>query len=169
MLEEEKRKLEKTIADVLQQKEHLEYILEAHKPLCGTSAKSNAAAIIVPKSESSAVIANMSNPNSTIGDPYQAGNVRPTVLPSAQLRPSTLALSKPRSAGDDTGATSSEFFSTVGLDIMLEGHTGLTPLTSMATPLGAVGGAGMLTCTSQQYQRTASSSSGESTSALMAL
>lgn len=176
MLEEEKRRLQQTIAEVRQQKEHLEFLLEAHKPHCGTGAKqivttvvatSLAAPTTVPKQPDVSVIPpKLSTENSR---QVNITNAIHASMPSVSLRPNTLMLPK-RGTGDDAaaGSASSDFFPTMGLDLMLEGHTGLTPLTTSATPVGA---AGLLSCTNQQHQRAANASgnSAENTSALMAL
>ena len=171
MLEEEKHKLEKTIEEVRLQKEQLEFLLEAHKPICGSGKLVSTSTVVLSKNSvitAAVITAAKQNPTSQNARSL-LNNSSVSSNGSSSLRPNTLVLPKrPPEGLVDAGllsTPSADFYQTMGLDIMLEGHTGLTPITANATPINA----GLLSCTNQQYQRTSSSSSGESNSALMAL
>lgn len=144
-LEEEKAELENEIANLHQQKEQLQFLLEAHKPTC----KHN-------QSQQQALIKSEQDLLSSIASSFPAALV-PTSQPAIQSRPSTLPLRTTQIQAPATTAaigvsinTPSSGMYNLGLDTLLEGHTGLTPLT-----------AGPPTCSSQvqQQQRQSDSSS----------
>ena len=118
-LENQKQSLESEIQQLQAQKEQLEFLLQAHTPLC--NAKDKLAHV-----EATAIITKVDMPRSS------AALSRPTTLPI-----SSHATTKARNAimvtvTEATGVpitTPSAVFGTFGLDSMMDGHTGLTPLT----------------------------------------
>jgi len=152
-LEEEKGNLEVEIQSLQQQKDQLEFILQAHRPLCKASHSQNSELNLVkvkaePNNESSACSAK----NLTM---------------SSTQRPSTLALVKRErkenvdvSVSTATGipiTTPSSGFFTFGLDSMVD-HTGLTPITN-----------GPSSCSSEVNRTSESSSENASSPTLISL
>lgn len=136
-LEEEKSQLETEIQSLQQQKEQLEFLLNAHKPMC-----------------------KVKNPNHNC-EQHNIGTSIPAVSYMSNMttpRPSTLPLrttqAQNTSVTSATGipiTTPSSMFGSISLDTMLDGHTGLTPLTGQAPSCGS----------QVQLQRTSSDSSSE--------
>ncbi len=147
-LEEEKASLENEIQTLQQQKEQLEFLLKAHKPMCSAklSAQALQAAVVV-KTEPVESSATTSRPNSL-----------PLVVSSAAA--ASVARTVTEAIGIPISTPSTGVFNTnLTLDIMTGEHTGLTPLT------------GAPSCSSQQRNSSDSSPNGElaSPTTLMAL
>jgi len=112
-LEDEKNNLENEIQTLQQQKEQLEFLLKAHRPLCKRHLNGSRITI---KSEPVDI-------NDSMGNCHQ--------LPH---RPNSLQLINGSSNINSVGiplSTPSSGIITLGLDSMVDGHTGLTPLTGM--------------------------------------
>lgn len=143
-LEEEKAELETEISNLHQQKEQLQFLLEAHKPTCKHNHPQQQGLI---KSEQDLL--------SSIASSFPAALV-PANLPPIQSRPNTLQLRTSQTPATTTAAigvsinTPSNGMYNLGLDTLLEGHTGLTPLTAGPT------------CSSQVQQQNRQSDSSNS-------
>lgn len=135
-LEEEQSKLENEIQMLQQQKEQLEFLLEAHKPVC--SAKVSIKQQNAVKSENSGVTYTSiisAAPSITASSTYQASTAtsantstaRPNTLP-IPTRPQNQALCSVTEATGVSITTPSSVFN-LGLESMIDGHTGLTPIT----------------------------------------
>ncbi len=129
-LEEEKASLENEIQTLQQQKEQLEFLLKAHKPMC--SAK-------LPAEQAASGLVVKAEPTDGTGAP--ATSARPNSLPlvittAAPVPVRTLPIAV--TSANVTEAigisistpTTGVFNTTLSLDIMTGEHTGLTPLTS---------------------------------------
>jgi len=140
-LEDEKSNLENEIQALQQQKEQLEFLLQAHKPLCKMSNLDNS-------NQCSTMIT--SCPSSSLPMPVQPmkiDRVNIKVEPDemsldqqvAMNRPNTLPIMKKTletptcSELGLTMTTPSNGIFTFGLDSMVDGHTGLTPIMSCAS------------------------------------
>ena len=154
-LEEEKASLENEIQTLQQQKEQLEFLLKAHKPMCSAKIHNQAAAAVaVVKSEPMESVVT-TRPNSlplviTTAAPIAATRTMPITATSV-TEATGIAISTPSSGVFNTSLT---------LDIMTDGHTGLTPITSGPS------------CASQVQRNSSDSSSSEalaSPTTLMAL
>lgn len=127
-LEEEKAELETEIQNLQQQKEQLQFLLEAHKPACKHNPHmSNSVAPV--KSEHDL----MSNIAVSFGGHVHTATT--TAHQPIQSRPSTLPLRMTQlpttsAPGIPITTPSGGVFSHLGLDTLLDGHTGLTPLTT---------------------------------------
>jgi len=146
-LEEEKSQLENEIQTLQQQKEQLEFLLNAHRPMCKVQHK-----CIDQQQHQQPQPAHMgcSMPTSTYMDtPPAMTTPRPSSLPlrATQVQNTTVTSTV---AGVPI-TTPSGVFANIGLDTILEGHTGLTPLTGQAPSCGS----------QVQLQRTSSDSSSE--------
>merc|ERR1711976_60867 len=140
-LEDEQAKLEEETQSLQSQKEQLEFLLEAHKPLCSK------------KCQTASTTASTMTVASSVGAPMI--NVeKPSSPPSS--RPTTLAI-RPQVSAARTVVTESTGIPITtpsngvnvfnfGLEAMMDGHTGLTPIT------------GAPSCASE-VQRTVSDSS----------
>ena len=125
-LEEEKASLENEIQTLQQQKEQLEFLLKAHKPMCSAKIPNQAAATssVVVKSEP------------VDGAVTTRPNTLPLVITTAA--PITATRTVPITSTSVTEATgiaistpsNGVFNTSLSLDIMTDGHTGLTPITS---------------------------------------
>ena len=120
--------LENEIQQLQQQKEQLEFLLEAHKPMCGASKAGLLPVKSEPMEESSAcssgIAIKVEPPLSAATTAASSYGVRPTSLP---LPVQTLS-----SVTQATGvliSTPSNVFCQIGLESMVDGHTGLTPIT----------------------------------------
>lgn len=111
-LEDEQAKLEEEIQSLQAQKEQLEFLLEAHKPLC--SKKSQTGGQDTLKVESS--------------HPFS----RPTSLPlrstTVTTRPPPTTVAESIGIPITTPSSGCAVFN-FGLEAMMDGHTGLTPIT----------------------------------------
>ena len=111
----------------------MEFLLKAHKPMCTVKA-------VIVKSEA------------------QAGTSRPTSLPLAQSTTSTTGTVSLTNTGVVISTPSAGMFAQIGLDSMVDGHTGLTPIT------------GVPSCSTQVKRNSSDSSEGlASPTSLMAL
>jgi hypothetical protein len=143
-LEEEQSKLENEIQMLAQQKEQLEFLLEAHQPVC--SAKVSQSHITSVKAEKfdiayPSVVATSIPMSSISTSTHQVthsvaigaapisncGTSRPNTLHIPE-KPLNLAMCSVTQATGVPITTPSSVF-TFGLDSMLDGHTGLTPIT----------------------------------------
>ncbi len=121
-LEEEKASLENEIQTLQQQREQLEFLLKAHKPMC--SAKVGNVASVVKAEPADRAVPGPSSRPSTL---QLVSNVAtPTVQSSV---PVTVNTSITAATGIVISTPSSGVFTTLGLDSMVDGHTGLTPIT----------------------------------------
>lgn len=132
-LEEDKAELENEIQSLQQQKEQLQFLLEAHRPACKHNQHINMQPAPVVKSEHDL----MTSIASSFPDPASFTSSST----SMQGRPSSLPLRTTQAQSSSTttlagvaiSTPSSGVFSHLGLDTLLDGHTGLTPLTSGPT------------------------------------
>ena len=151
-----------------QQKEQLEFLLEAHKPVCSAHVSlSQTTAVVKTEKSDIAYSSSISSTSCISASTYQAStsslanatSTRPNTLP-IPTRPQNQSLCSVTDATGVSITTPSSVFN-FGLDSMLDGHTGLTPITG--TP----------SCASQiQRNSTDGSSSSENLSSpttLMAL
>ena len=144
-LEEEKSQLENEITNLQQQKEQLEFLLNAHKPMCkvqhpnGTVKCEQQASHVVCSIPSSTF---MTGPYTTMTTP------RPNTLPLRTTQPQS---STATSVIGVPITTPSSVFASISLDTLMDGHTGLTPLTGQAPSCGS----------QVQLQRNSSDSSPE--------
>lgn len=148
-LEEEKAELENEISNLMKQKEKLTFMMEAHKTNCkrnqlitqhqATTTSSGMKTSDLLQGMSSSIATSVSYPSS-----------RPCSLPLRTTQ-------APASAAPVSITTPSSgiSFSHLGLDAMIDGHTGLTPLTTGPAPP---------TCSSQVQQQHRNSSDGSSNS-----
>ncbi|XP_074644339.1 fos-related antigen 1-like [Tubulanus polymorphus] len=107
-LESEKSDLENEIQGLQQQKEQLEFLLQAHKPLCKITSQTVSGVTIKRENADESSLC--------------SGNIN--------TRPMSLPLQKTNNAGDlgvPISTPSNGIFS-FGLDSIVDGHTGLTPL-----------------------------------------
>lgn len=151
-LEEEKATLENEIQTLQQQKEQLEFLLKAHKPMCSAKLPSHAAGAAVLVKAEPTDGSSTTRPNSlplvmTTAAPVTATRTMPV---TSVTEATGIAISTP-----STGV----FNTSLSLDIMTDGHTGLTPLTSGPS------------CASQVQRNSSDSSPGEALNSptLMAL
>ncbi|KAL3874632.1 hypothetical protein ACJMK2_037618 [Sinanodonta woodiana] len=180
-LENEQSNLENEIQTLQQTKDQLEFILQAHHPLCkvnGTNKRLNALKIKKEPEDT---------PTDLCTHTKRAATTPRTSEPmTTSVRPSTLPLIKreiARAVVTETGiniTTPSSGFYNFSLDTMVD-HTGLTPLTGTShtglTPLTGTSHTGLTPLTSgpatcsSEVQRSASESSdsGTSTSNLISL
>jgi len=122
-LEDQKSSLESDIKALQQQKEQLEFLLEAHRPLC-ESRKSGMLIKAEPKDSETTDMACQ-----TI-----AARPRPNTLLLSTTACSTNSVSSATLAtGIPIHTPSNGVFATLGLDSMVDGHTGLTPITGAPT------------------------------------
>jgi fos-like antigen len=167
VLEDEKAKLETEIQNLQQQKDQLEFLLEAHKPMCAKRKQISNEQVVVKIEPLEDV------PTSTICRiPDTLGPVTSVTSSVINVRPSTLPLKN--EGGGVTAATginistpSSGMFATLGLDVMMDGHTGLTPLTGVPATIATTP-----SCASQVQRNSSDSSPSEglaSPTTLMAL
>lgn len=157
-LEEEKSSLETEIQSLRQQKEQLEFLLEAHKPMCSHSDKINMERTettmattytgdVIVKTEPIMDENSLSNDSSNLGIVVTNPSVtvytsapmsmtpvastgRPNSLPIRTLPQATVVSSSASATGIAITTPSRGVF-TLGLDSMADGHTGLTPLTGV--------------------------------------
>jgi fos-like antigen len=163
-LEEEKADLENEIQSLQQQKDQLQFLLEAHQPACKHNQHIHMQPAPLVKSEHDL----MSNIPSSFPDTVTTAAAYSTnamTTMSQQSRPSSLPLRTTQAQCSTSGSITSlagvpittpsgGVFSHLGLDTLLDGHTGLTPLTS-----------GPSTCSSQvhhQHRNSSDSSPNES-------
>jgi len=142
-LEEEKSELENEISNLMKMKDDLSFMLDLHAPACKLdnhahqhqqqqSQQSNTTPYTMAVTAASYVM------------------TRPSTLPLRSTQPTTMS-SAPVSITTPSNGVS---FSHLGLDTLMEGHTGLTPLTSGPPPPS---------CSSQvQQHRNSSDGSGSS-------
>jgi len=120
-LEDEKLQLEKEITNLQRQRHQLEFVLESHASRCRH--------LVTPAhSHVTPAAAHSPRPFAAAG-PLKADSERPGR--AAAGRPSSLPLSVPAaSGGGGAGLTTTPMtFASLGLDCMVDGHTGLTPIT----------------------------------------
>jgi hypothetical protein len=130
-LEEIKANLENEIQTLQQQKEHLEFLLEAHKPMC-TNGQIPKVKVKVERAPE-----DIKCPAGAVTSLNMKCDL-PVVTTSAHevmtSRPNSLPLpSRTANITEATGVVistpSTGVFATLGLDSMVDGHTGLTPIT----------------------------------------
>jgi fos-like antigen len=141
-LEDQKSSLESEIKSLQQQKEQLEFLLDAHRPLCESRLLGMVIKAEPKESETTNDMACQ-----TIGRP------RPNTLPLTSTNSTTIS-SVTQATGIPINTPSNGVFATLGLDSMVDGHTGLTPIT----------GAAPTSCASQLQRNLDSESSDSSTS-----
>ncbi|KAL8592622.1 hypothetical protein ACOMHN_026552 [Nucella lapillus] len=114
-LETVRSDLENEIQSLQQQKDQLEFLLQAHVPLCKVDPSAATIKIKAEPSESNHLgTSSMTRPSSS------APSSRPTSLP--------LEHHQQNSGGSMSEAESSGYYSYSGLDSLVDGSTGLTPL-----------------------------------------
>ncbi|WAR18498.1 FOSX-like protein [Mya arenaria] len=149
-LEQDQQQIEAEIQSLQQQKEQLEFILQAHSPIC----KVNGAALKIKKEVQMSEVPE----NLTVSKKIPA-----TSAPTLSSRPSTLPLinrnlkSEFGSAGMSITTPSSGFYS-MSLDTMVD-HTGLTPLTGNMGHTGLTPLTGMPQSCSTEVSKKSSTSS----------
>lgn len=155
-LEEEQSKLEQEIHNLQQQKEQLEFLLEAHRPVCTAKGINSVALPVQPElckeekpdpicvsTGTATIVITPAVPNITTV-PVVATSLTSTDVNLSTTRPSTLPIvtrvmaTSGASVVDATGVpistpSSGLVFNHLGLDSMMNGHTGLTPLTEAAS------------------------------------
>lgn len=124
-LEDEKMQLEKEISNLQRQRHQLEFVLDSHASRCrhlvGPAHSHVTTTTTTGHSPSS-------RPFAAITAPAKAETERPAR--GAAGRPSSLSLSVPAASGGGGGLTTTPMtFTSLGLDCMVDGHTGLTPIT----------------------------------------
>ena len=131
-LEAEKSDLENEIQNLQQQKDQLEFLLQAHVPLCKVDPQSGSFKIKAEPSDGSLNSATTITPSSSCHLPSSSSS-RPNSLPLERQRNGEVAVAMGSSCGP-TGVPlstpSSGLFTYTGLDGLVEGSTGLTPLAS---------------------------------------
>ncbi|ELU03492.1 hypothetical protein CAPTEDRAFT_170504 [Capitella teleta] len=116
-LEEDQADLEEEIQKLQAQKEQLEFLLEAHRPLCKVSAAT-------PASSYTVTIA------SSAGQPSIKLEKTLTPPPPPPQRPTSLGIAATSATGIPISTPSNGIsVFNFGLEAMVDGHTGLTPLT----------------------------------------
>ena len=138
--------LEREISNLQRQRHQLEFVLDSHASRCrhvigGGPAQNNinqmttttttAAATSIQSASSrpfaSGVAASASPVSLKVEDRSSRAAARGGA--GAVGRPSSLSLSVPSSAGGSGPTTTPLTFASLGLDCMVDGHTGLTPIT----------------------------------------
>lgn len=147
-LEAEKSDLENEIHSLQQQKDQLEFILQAHVPIC----KVDSSGSFTVKSEpmESAMPMNCSS-RSSAGHSASNGG-RPTSLSLDRQRNGEMPVVVSCATGVPISTPSSGLFTYTSLDSLVEGSTGLTPLTSGP-------GMGGVSCASQVHRSESESGS----------
>jgi len=135
-LEEEQAKLEEEIQSLQSQKEQLEFLLEAHKPVCSKKCQTSSGSTVTITGSIGASGIKMEKPLSPPSSRPTSLNIKPRVS-SIIAESAGIPITTPSS-----GVNVFNF----GLEAMMDGHTGLTPITG--TP----------SCASE-VQRTVSESS----------
>jgi len=155
-LEEEQSRLEEEIKKYQQQKEELEFVLEAHRLHCGLGKQQSASSHAPPsapalnqnpppaaplpveiqpivKPEVSVETAQEPRPqvSMTQGQRVVTLMQRPTSFPVASRSHGTGPSMLEQALGIPMSTPSSGIVITLGLDSMLDGHTGLTPITGV--------------------------------------
>jgi len=128
-LEDIKANLESEVESLQQIKEHLEFVLQAHKPLCNkhnTNVKAEPADETAPSSVSTATAATTAAPSARPSFLALASKSLPTVTEAG------IPVTTPSSIIPTF--TPSSMITTLGLDNLID-HTGLTPLTGGRTGL----------------------------------
>lgn len=137
-LEDEKLQLEKEISNLQRQRHQLEFVLDSHASRCrhvvnaGTPARNHVNQLTVPPTSAHT----RSFASAATAAPVSVKMERPGVeggssraVGSAAGRPCSLSLSA-TSSGTGVGLTTTPMtFASLGLDCMVDGHTGLTPIT----------------------------------------
>ncbi len=122
-LEEEKASLENEIQTLQQQREQLEFLLKAHKPMCSAKV-GNVVSVVKSEPAEGAVAGTSSRPNTL---PLVSNVATPTTVNGSL--PVTINTNITAATGIVISTPSSGVFTTLGLDSMVDGHTGLTPIT----------------------------------------
>jgi len=154
-LEEEKATLENDIQTLQQQKEQLEFLLEAHKPMCSAKSKANVTVKVEPPVEEEKKATTTVSMSAIVTNASTAGAMsRPNSLPLSASKGATPVSTSATTITEATGIVistpSNGMFATLGLDSMVDGHTGLTPIT------------GAPSCASQAQRNSSDSSPNES-------
>jgi len=132
-LEEVKASLENEVETLKQVKEHLEFVLQAHKPLC-TKHKAAAGGIVQVKTEPSS--SDSCTDTTTASTTTAAPTARPTSLAlPASLAKNEVGIPVTTPSSIIPAFTPSSMITTLGLDNLIDGHTGLTPLIGSKTGL----------------------------------
>ncbi|KAL5007982.1 hypothetical protein ScPMuIL_013563 [Solemya velum] len=134
-LEDERASLETEIQELKQTKDQLEFILQAHQPLCKVEGASIMKVKTEPGTDSHSHCLSM-RPNSL-----------PLVKHQRKMRETV-----PTTSVDIPITTPSNGIFTFGLDSMVDGHTGLTPLTQISS--SGVG----VSCSSEVHRSSSESS-----------
>lgn len=120
-LEEEQASLEEEIQKLQAEKEQLEFLLEAHKPLCSRKGAGAANYAVTITSSSH-------QPSIKVEQPASPPLPRPTSL---AIKPRSLPTTITESTGIPISTPSNGIsVYAFGLEAMVDGHTGLTPLTN---------------------------------------
>lgn len=130
-LEEEKATLENEIQTLQQQKEQLEFLLQAHKPMCSAKHKIRDLDVVVktePGLSVSAIVVKP-DPDRIVDISNAMSYSRPNTLPIASNMVNTTTNVTMATGVPITTPSSGVGFSFVGLESMVDGHTGLTPIT----------------------------------------
>ncbi|KAK7502810.1 hypothetical protein BaRGS_00006060 [Batillaria attramentaria] len=134
-LEAEKSDLENEIHTLQQQKDQLEFILQAHVPICKVDpsgsafkVKSEPVESAVPLTSSSLRTACSSSVSSSASSSNSSS--RPNSLPLDRQRNGELPVVVSCATGVPISTPSSGLFTYTSLDSLVEGSTGLTPLTA---------------------------------------
>lgn len=128
-LEEEKATLENEIQTLQQQKEQLEFLLQAHKPMCSAKHKIRDLVVKTEPGLSVSAIVVKPDPDRIMNFSQAMSNSRPNTLPIASNMVNTTASVTMATGVPITTPSSGVGFSFIGLDSMVDGHTGLTPIT----------------------------------------
>lgn len=149
-MEKEQQSIEQEIQNLQQEKEQLEFILQAHNPVCKVQASNPL--VKVKKELPNDMPQNLSIPRQSKPD-----------IPTSNSRPSTLSLLKRdlknelSSSGVALTTPSSGFYS-MTLDTMVD-HTGLTPLTGTLAHTGLTPVTGLPQSCSSEVTKKGSTSS----------
>lgn len=127
-LEEEKAELENEISHLMKQKDELQFVLDAHKSACPRLGQAPPPVTAVP---------------STMSYPMTRPSTLPLRTTQAPATTAPVSITTP----------SSGLSFNMGLEALIDGHTGLTPLT-----------AGPPTCTTQHHRNSSDSDSAPNTS-----
>lgn len=154
VLEEEQSRLEEEIKKYQQQKEELEFVLEAHRLHCGLGKQQSSSLapsapapnqnpppaaplpieiqpIVKPEVSSETAQEPKPQVTTTQGQRVVTLMQRPTSFPVASRSLASGASMLEQALGIPMSTPSSGIVITLGLDSMLDGHTGLTPITGV--------------------------------------
>ena len=162
-LEDVKAELENDIQSLQQQKEQLEFLLQAHKPVCHHLKKNGQVPIIKTEKSADKTAPCVATTVSAAAIPQRVATTVTTTRPNTLPLPTRTNVSRSpvtEATGVSITTPSSGVLFNFGLESMMDGHTGLTPLT------------GGPSCASQVQRNSSDSSPSEALSSpttLMAL